>query len=440
MATHKQLFLLVIGLLLSCSVFSQSVNDSLLTTARKRVEVLASAKFAGRGYDNDGHLLAANYIAEQFEQAGLLPLRKPHDKDHPYFHYFEFPYNNILDAQLSLNGTALTIGEDFIVNRASGSVTYSGKAKDVCYGLPKQMKKANGTNRVVVMREGLPEKIAANEEKAAEYKELTRLEGKLSQLSTGFPAVVGTRKKLTAAMSTDEPLAYGFIEVQADKMPKKVKTLDLTIRQEMQQVRSQNIIGWVEGSTYPDSFIIVSAHYDHLGTQGSAIFYGANDNASGTALVISMAHHFAQPANQPQYSMVFVGFGGEECGLIGSQWYVQANPAFPLAQTKFILNLDLMGNGDEGIMAVGGKDFPNRWEKLKALNEARGDAIPKVKKRANAPNSDHYWFLEKGIPGFFIYTLGGPPHYHDINDKAENLVFSRYVEVRQLLIDFLKEM
>ena len=109
----------------------------------------------------------------------------------------------------------------------------------------------------------------------------------------------------------------------------------------------------------------------------------------------------------------------------------------PIKQTKFILNLDLMGNGDKGIMAVAGAEFPDRWEKLKALNEKQGDAIPKVKKRKNAPNSDHYWFVKEGVEGFFIYTEGGPPHYHDINDTAENLVFSRYVEVRALMIKFL---
>lgn len=418
---------------------AQSVQDSLVQTARQNAEILASRKFSGRGYDLEGHVLAANFIASEFEKAGLKSIPNAENPARPYLHYFEFPYNNPLTAKLVINGTELKIGEDFIINRESGSVNYSGKAKDAGYGLPKKMAKALKKDRVVVVRDGLPPKIAEDKEKAAEFKDVKRLGSKLKGVEESqVPAIIGGRKKLTAAMSTEAPVGYGYVEVRSDKLPAKVKKVELSIEQEMQDIRTQNIIGWVEGSEYPDSFIIVSAHYDHLGMQGEAVFWGANDNASGTAMIISMAYHFAQPANQPKYSMVFIGFGGEECGLIGSQHYVYRNPVFPLAQTKFILNLDLMGNGDKGIMAVGGKDFPKRWETLRDLNTAQGDAIPKVKSRKNAPNSDHYWFIKEGIQGFFIYTEGGPPHYHDVNDTSENLVFSRYVEVRELMIKFLQ--
>ncbi|MEO1382026.1 MAG: M28 family peptidase, partial [Bacteroidota bacterium] len=122
--------------------------------------------------------------------------------------------------------------------------------------------------------------------------------------------------------------------------------------------------------------------------------------------------------------------------LIGSRFYVEKNPLFPLAQTKFILNLDLMGNGDEGIVAVGGTENKTFFEELKRINEIL-KAVPIVRARSNAPNSDHFFFLERGIPGFFVYTLGGPPHYHDVNDTAANLRFSRFTEVRELLMTFL---
>ncbi|MEM6805045.1 MAG: M28 family peptidase, partial [Bacteroidota bacterium] len=165
---------------------------------------------------------------------------------------------------------------------------------------------------------------------------------------------------------------------------------------------------------------------------------GANDNASGTSMLLSMATYFSQAEHQTKYSLLFIAFGGEETGLIGSSFYVNEQALVPLAQTKFILNLDLMGNGIEGIMAVGGKDFPQYFEKLQVANEEM-KAVPKVRSRKNAPNSDHYFFLLNGIPGFFIYTLGGPPHYHDILDNPDTIVLSRYVEVRNLLIKFIED-
>ncbi|MEL6653308.1 MAG: M28 family peptidase [Bacteroidota bacterium] len=203
----------------------------------------------------------------------------------------------------------------------------------------------------------------------------------------------------------------------------------------MTQINSQNVICQVRGTEQPDSVIIVSAHYDHLGMQGSSIFPGANDNASGTSMLLSMVEYFVK--HPQRYTMVFIAFGAEETGLIGSNYYVNRSPVVALSQTRFILNIDLMGNGIDGITAVGGRDFPNYFERLVALNDTM-QSVPKLKSRSNAPNSDHYFFLKNGVPGFFIYTLGGPPHYHDINDNPSTIVLSRYAEVRELLIKYLE--
>jgi Zn-dependent M28 family amino/carboxypeptidase len=151
-----------------------------------------------------------------------------------------------------------------------------------------------------------------------------------------------------------------------------------------------------------------------------------------------MAEHFAQPENRPRYTMVFIAFGGEEAGLLGSRYYVEKQPLFPLEKTAFILNLDLMANGDEGITAVAGLDYPSLFDQLKALNE-KMEAVPQVKGRTNAPNSDHYFFVKNGVRGFFIYTLGGPPHYHDVNDTYQEMRFTKFYEVESLLQAFLEE-
>ena len=171
---------------------------------------------------------------------------------------------------------------------------------------------------------------------------------------------------------------------------------------------------------------------------GDAIFTGANDNAAGVTMMLSMMEHFVQPENRPERNILFIGFSAEEVGLLGSRYYVAEDPVILLSDMEFLLNLDLMGNGIDGIMAVGGRTYPEEWEDLVALNDSL-EAVPKVRARANAPNSDHYWFLEQGVKGFFIYTMGGPSWYHDVFDTEANIELSRYAEVRHLLIRYLEE-
>jgi Zn-dependent M28 family amino/carboxypeptidase len=136
----------------------------------------------------------------------------------------------------------------------------------------------------------------------------------------------------------------------------------------------------------------------------------------------------------PKYTTVFLFFAGEEAGLVGSEYFVKNSP-IELKRIKFLLNLDLMGSGDEGIMVVNGAIFESQFKKLTALNDEK-QLLPIIKKRGKAANSDHYWFSEKGVPCFFIYTMGGSKAYHDVFDKPEVITLSKYKEVFQLLVQF----
>jgi aminopeptidase YwaD len=156
-------------------------------------------------------------------------------------------------------------------------------------------------------------------------------------------------------------------------------------------------------------------------------------------MLLSMADHFARPENQPRFTMLFVAFGGEEAGLVGSTYFASKAPVVPLANIRFLLNLDLMSNGSEGIMAVAGNENPIELQVLRGLNDTL-QAVKEVKSRPNAANSDHYPFVSRGVKGIFIYTMGGPPHYHDVNDTFANMEFQRYSEIRALLIRFLSEL
>lgn len=420
------------------SSIAQSAEE-ILDQARSEIAILCSDSLGGRGYIDEGHIKAANYLSHRFEEMGLLALLESRKtgKD-TYLQKFPIEINLSTNARLNIDGKDYQIGEEFIVSKSSGYGSAKGKILDLGYALDgKNFSKASG--KIVLIRNGLPKEIANDSEKKAAVKEMSNIQMRIGTLSVlGPQAILVLHEKLTAGFSRN----FGnvpVIDIQADLKKDKWKKADLKVETGPKSLESQNVIGLIPGKKVRDTVIIVSAHYDHLGKVGTAIFRGANDNASGTSMLLSMADHFSKAENQPDYSMLFIAFGGEETGLLGSGFYVQQQTLVPLAQTKFILNLDLMGNGVDGIMAVGGKDFPRQFEKLVQANEELG-AVPKVRSRKNAPNSDHYFFLLNGVPGFFIYTLGGPPHYHDVNDTPDTIELSKYIEVRNLLIKFLKSL
>ena len=163
-------------------------------------------------------------------------------------------------------------------------------------------------------------------------------------------------------------------------------------------------------------------------------FPGANDNASGVAMLLYMAKYFSE--NQPKYSIVFMAFGAEEAGILGSKYYVE-HPLFPLKDIRFVVNCDIMGTGDQGVTVVNGTVHKKEFKKLAVLN-LENKYVEKVQVRGRASNSDHYWFSQRQIPAVFIYTMGGITAYHDVFDKSETLPLTDFSDLSKLLIGFIK--
>ncbi len=406
-----------------------------LAKAREDVNILCSEEFAGRGYVDSGAVKAAHFLAEEFEKMGLKSLEERSVNTASYLFTFPLKVNVVKDAELVINEKKLSLGTDFITSRLSGSGEVNGNIVDAGYGLSDTL--VDATGQTLLVRDGFPEAIASNDSLKALYRDKQRIWDRLTPYLQNRPtAILILQEKLTAGFSLD-PYPFPILEIQQDSFPSDFESVSLRVDGGVEILTSYNVLGYVPGSQYQDSFIVITAHYDHLGRIGTAIFPGANDNASGTAMLLSMARYFSKPANRLPYSILFIAFGGEETGLQGSRYFVTEDPIIPLSQMKFLLNLDLMGNGTKGMMTVGGRDYPEYYESLKALNE-RMEAVPVVSARPNAPNSDHYFFLEAGVPGFFVFSMGGPPHYHDVNDNPENLLLSKFVEIRELLIGFLE--
>jgi aminopeptidase YwaD len=400
-----------------------SAQDSVYT--RFTIEKLTSNEFAGRGYADSGHVKAAKFIADEFEKAGL---KKFSDS---WFQNFKIsPTIFPSEMEVCIDKKILIPGEDYLVDAQSASVKGSYKliwlTKKIVSDKKKLEKFATGNyskSFIVVDPQGIDDK---------EQKELMQ-----QMVFNPFKAmgiVMIKDNKLTWTVSQKQ-FDYAVIEIPREKMDLKAKKIGLNIKAErLYKIEAQNVIGFIPGKEQVDSFIVVSAHYDHLGKMGAHTYFpGANDNASGTSMLLNFVKYFTE--YPPKCSIVFIAFSGEEIGLLGSSYYV-LHPAFPLKQIKIQINIDIIGDAGDGITVVNGKPFEKEFNELVKINEEK-KYLPNIQKRGEAANSDHYPFYNKGVKAIFIYSRGKSTAYHDINDNNKNLPLVNYKGCFQLIRDFI---
>jgi len=153
--------------------------------------------------------------------------------------------------------------------------------------------------------------------------------------------------------------------------------------------------------------------------------------------MLDIARYYSEKKDSLPYSIVFIAFSGEEAGLLGSFYFVN-NPLFPLKNVKLLLNLDMVGTGSKGIKVVNATEFVDLFNKFISINDSC-KYLSVIEKRGSAANSDHYPFYERGVPSFFIYTLGDEyKEYHNIYDKADKLPFTAYDGLFRLIVNFFK--
>lgn len=398
--------------------------------AAEITEVLCSDSLFGRGYVKDGVNKAANYIAGEFKKSGL----NPYFED-SYFQTFKFNVNTFPGKMsVVLNGEKLTPGKDFIVHEMSGS--FSGKL-NLTYPIDS-----------LVLEEHDLLRTALNEIESNEANSFfvdargtnPQKEGELIRnlvfLAKRAPVVITTSQKFTWSVGRQK-LNYPVIILKEEHVEKEMN-LEIDIESKfIQNFESKNVVGYLPSKKKKAETIVFTAHYDHLGGMGTeAYFPGANDNASGTAMLISMADYFKN--NPIDYNLLFIAFAGEEAGLLGSKYFVEEK-TMKLKEIKFLLNLDIMGSGEEGITVVNGKQLKEPFEKLQKINQEK-NYLEKVKPRGETQNSDHYYFYQEGVPSFFIYTMGHNKHYHDVYDTHDELSFAAYDNIVKLLVDFVESM
>lgn len=204
-------------------------------------------------------------------------------------------------------------------------------------------------------------------------------------------------------------------------------------------VKGANVLAMVRGTRFPDRVIVVSAHFDHVGTRNGNVYNGADDNASGTAALLQMAAHFQRV--KPQHTIIFAFFDAEEMGLLGARAFV-AQPPVPLAQIAANVNMDMVARGDNGsLWAVG----TNPWPQMKPIVEALVPLAPVTLKmgfdtgtgRDNwTSQSDQGAFHSAGIP-FVYFGVEDHPDYHEPTDDPEKVNAGFYYPATRTIAAFV---
>ncbi|AIZ65316.1 hypothetical protein PK28_16270 [Hymenobacter sp. DG25B] len=393
---------------------------------RRTLRYLTSRHLHGRGYTHQGDQRAAAFLAKSFKRLGLLPF----DAAATYTQPFPLTVNTFPGRlAFAVDGHKLQPGQDFILAPESGGGRFT--APVVYFD---SLALAQDAARQQFLAQ--PLQTAALVLPQAIYRRVLTQPALAHKLGEARALIALVPDKLTASLASQQ-ITQSRLRVATSAWPTAAKQVTLKLDARLQQnYRTQNVLGYLPGTSRPDSLLVVTAHYDHLGELGRHHYFpGANDNTSGTSMLLQLARYLSQPAHRLRYTVVFIGFSAEEAGLLGSRYFT-AHPLFPLDKVRFLLNLDLVGTGDTGATVVNGTLHPLEFQLLQQLNSGPA-GVGSINARGKAANSDHFPFSEAGVPAFFLYTRGGIAAYHDVNDKAATLPLTRYAALFQLLSQFL---
>ncbi|HEV2835574.1 MAG TPA: M20/M25/M40 family metallo-hydrolase, partial [Pyrinomonadaceae bacterium] len=268
---------------------------------------------------------------------------------------------------------------------------------------------------------------------------LTRLVYDNTAGDAGLPVIVVSRQAIEKRLALSS-LSLSQLEQTPDGL---VLTGEISLATDVirSEVPAYNVIGTLEGSDplLKKEVIVIGAHYDHLGRGGEGsgslaprsgdIHYGADDNASGTAGVLELARMFSAQKPRPKRTIVFMAFGGEEEGLLGSNYYVN-HPFLPLANTVAMINMDMIGRMKDRRLIIGGVGTAKEWRDMMAADNGNGFQLT-LNEDGFGP-SDHSSFYSKQIPVLFFWT-GTHNDYHKPSDTFEKINYDDEARILQMV-------
>lgn len=477
---------LVFTLVYSSSIYSQVTESPDVTVEELKAHIyyLASEELGGRKPGTEGGKKAAEYLRKHYKQIGLQPLGD---------NYFQF-----MDVTVSVEagqnnsftfpGFSGKLNEDFSPMIISSSDELTAPFVFVGYGFQFEndslswdsYESVDVEGKWVIILRGAPEEsdahsagkydnyssirkkaLTARDNKAAgvifvsgkifdESDELYNIENSRKESAVGIP-VIHLKRSAADMLLKDFEVTIEQLEASLNdsEMPNSFESgIEVSGKTEIVQntVPTQNIIGFIEGSdpVLKNEYVLIGGHYDHLGMGGvgsgsrrpdtSAIHFGADDNASGTAAVVEIAEKLSANKSNLKRSIIVMNFAAEEMGLIGSKFFSE-NPLIDLSKIKFMINLDMVGrmNPEEKAITIGGTGTAIGLADLVKEYAEKHEIKAQLSPEGYGP-SDHATFYAEDIPVLFAFT-GIHDDYHTPADVPEKINYEEEKLVADMLYD-----
>ena len=460
------------------STFANTITPEDL---KKHLYIVASKEMEGRETATPGQKRAAAYIEEQFKSIGLAP-----GNNGEYQMKYGVYQDSLTNTSIEINGKTFDLDKDFTVNVGQSSastyrfseVVFVGagivdSTRDDYKGLD-----VRGKAVLIIAPQAQQQGQAQGGGRRGGFNPFARIDdaqknGAVAVLVVGgtFPRTQKTNPKgnmyVNAFQRVVRPnqfqvsekiaeaiMGEDYAKAKGGSVQAKTYTANvmLSFNKTITNLESSNVLGFLEGSDLKDQYVFITGHYDHLGKRDTVIWYGADDDGSGTVSVLEIAEAFAKAkaaGKGPRRSMVFMTVSGEEKGLWGSAYYGN-HPAYPLDKTTVDLNIDMIGRVDAtrkqgdsmNYVYVVGDDKISSDLKIISEDVNKKNTKLELDYKFNDPKdpnriyfrSDHYNFAQKGVPIIFYYDgmLGADYHrptdtpdkiYYDLMAKRAKLVF-----------------
>ena len=454
------------------------------------LNILASDKYEGRETGTKANDLAAGYIANHFKSLGLPAI----GMENSFYQGVAFNKTSWAENSININGNQYKHLWDYLAFASSNDHFPNFKTEEVIFlgfGIddPKysDYKGNNVKGKIIMINKSEPlsrdsisyisgkkelsnwhnnisKKLEIAQKQGVKMvliieNDLTEFLGKNRKFMVSPSLELGDGKivnrKYANHIYISSTMAKDIIGNKAKKIKKwreknekKGKACDIKLKPELyidmkkdvSVIKGYNVLGYIEGSDKKDELIIVSAHFDHLGKRGDAIYNGADDNASGSCTLLEMAEAMAiakREGHGPRRSILFLLVTGEEKGLLGSRYYTE-NPIFEISNTVANVNVDMVGRTDDNhrdnpryIYVIGSDRLSSELHWInEEVNQKYSQLTLDYKYNdVNDPNryyfrSDHYNFAKKGIPAIFFFS-GTHEDYHRTTDTADKILFDK---------------
>jgi Zn-dependent M28 family amino/carboxypeptidase len=433
---------------------------------KKRLYIVAAPEMEGRETATAGQRKAAAYIESQFKAMGLQP-----GNNGSYQLYYDVYQDSLTDAALEINGQAYQLDKDF--NPSLNNINATMRFSEVVFvgsGAADSLKNANLTGKLVMLIGGAPQGrgqsgpsiygtllnkgIAGIISVSTNYPRTTPANRKSNQTTTIYRRNIAPQQFTISENAARAILGADYDNAKANTSLVKTYTANILmdVKKATATLQSSNVIAVLPGTDLKDEYLFVTAHYDHLGKRGdSVIYYGADDDGSGTVSVLEIAEAFTKAkaaGHGPRRTVVFMTVSGEEKGLWGSEYY-SSHPVFPLNKTTADLNIDMIGRSDSSrkvgdslnyVYVVGDDKLSSD---LRTISEGVNKKYLKLELdyKFNDPNdrnriyfrSDHYNIAKVGVPIIFYYDGMLGADYHKPTDTPDKINYKLLAKRAQLV-------